>query len=243
MWTIQEFCGRQCNRQPSQSSDGPQNLWVTSCHAWCFNPVCFDRFVRGKLRTDSNSLGSSKGFIPWRTTKPSDARKYKPHRPWNLPFCRKNSSMLRPGAWTEALQRDHLSLFLQDVLLGSLLSSLVGKADVVNAEIMYSSAFAMNHLASITRRGFFTQKVNCFSYVALLGYIWLTSSYGRRKAGCPIKYQTSLKTTNIYNSISDQPVSVVKTQAWFKKPKHKHTHTGGKNVNQTSKTLNPPADS
>lgn len=62
------------------------------------------------------------------------------------------------------------------------------------------------------------------------------------KAGCQIKYQTSLKTTKIYNSISDQSISVVKTQLLFKKP-NQNTHGGGKKGNQTSKTLNPPEDS
>lgn len=49
----------------------------------------------GKLRADSNSLSSWKEFTLWRTTKPFDARKYKPHRPWNLPLCHKSSGMLQ----------------------------------------------------------------------------------------------------------------------------------------------------
>lgn len=167
----------------------------------------------GKLRADSNSLSSWKEFTLWRTTKPFDARKYKPHRPWNLPLCHKSSGMLQTRSMNwDTLERSFVS-FCTGCFTGSLSSSLGGKADVVKAEIMHPLAFAMNHLAQSQEEFFcLSQKVYWFSCVALLDCVWLTSSSARKKAGCPIKYQTSLKTINIYSSISDQPVSVVKTQ-------------------------------
>lgn len=58
--------------------------------------LCYDRLLGGKLRIDSNSPSSLKGFIPRRTTKPADARKYKPHRPWSLPFCHRDWSLALP---------------------------------------------------------------------------------------------------------------------------------------------------
>lgn len=136
--------------KPSQSSGGLPNLWVVSCHAWCFNPVCFDRFAQGKLRTDSNSPSSWKGFIPWRTTKSSDTRKYKPHRPWNLPFCYKNSSMLqtRRMSW-DTLEGSFVSFFIGCFTQVSLeLPSREGRGsqcwNYVSISICHES-FGLNH--------------------------------------------------------------------------------------------------
>lgn len=151
--------------------------------------LCFDRSVGWKLKTDGDSPSSWQGFIPRGTTRPSHARKHKPHRPWKVPFCHRDFKLrtvqtVRPRAWTESLKRSFVSS-LYNVLLGSLWTSLAGKADVLNAEIMQTSAFTVNHLASITKIFFsLSLKVQFF----LCGYC-LAWSPGRMKAGWLIMYQ------------------------------------------------------
>lgn len=164
-----------------------------SCHAWCYNTVYFDRFAGWKLRTDSNSPSSWKGFIQRGTTKPSDARKHKPHRPWNIPFCHKDSSF----ALSKQQDQEHELRDSEKIIW----LFFVGCFTRVSLEFpsregrctqrwnyvaisIYHESFGINH-----KRLFFFLSRWKYTVFPMFDYVWLTWSPGRMKAERLIKYQ------------------------------------------------------